>query len=411
MSTFIIVGLLGTFLVAFVAARLARWGITKPVALIGLGVVSGVFFGQDLGSHLDTGVAERVVEVILAVLLFTDATEVRGRIFGERARLSARLILLALPLSVVLAVLVGLALFPQFSLATALVLACVVMPTDLATASSVLTDKRIPARLRHALNIESGYNDAIVSPLFLIALASAVGAQAKDPNPLVVLEDAVLPFLLAVLVGGVIGSLAGFLALLTLKRGYTTVSAARIGVAALPILAYAVAVSVQGNGFVAAFVAGIAYRILRTRAEPRGQGISHAELATVDDLGSFASSAIWYVLGGVLVLAFETGVDWPVLAYAALALTLLRMLPVALSLLGSGTSWKDRFVLGLMGPRGPASIVFGLLAYNALIDDDADILLYTVTVAVIGSAVFHGMFASSVSSAVLEPRRRPRSRI
>lgn len=406
-----IVGLLGTFVVAFAATRLTRWGITKPVALIGLGVVSGVFFGRDLGSHLDTGVAERIVEVILAVLLFTDATEVRGRMFGERAKLSARLILLALPLSVVLAVLVGVALFPQFTLATALVLACVVMPTDLAAASSVLSDKRIPARLRHALNIESGYNDAIVSPLFLIALASAVGAQAKDPNPLVVLEDAVVPFVVAVLVGGVIGSVAGVVASWALKRGYTTVSAARIGVAALPILTYAVAVSVQGNGFVAAFVAGIAYRLLRTRAEPEAQGISHAELATVDDLGSFASSAIWYVLGGVLVLAFETGVDWPILAYAVLALTLLRMLPVALSLLGSGTSWKDRFVLGVLGPRGPASIVFGLLAYNALIDDDADLLLYTVTVTVIGSAVFHGMFASSVSSAVLEPRRRARSRV
>lgn len=406
MSMFIVVGLFGTFLVAFAERRLSRWGITTPIALIALGVVSGGFFGQDLGSHLNTGVAERVVEIILAVLLFTDATEVRGRIFGERARLSARLILLALPLSVCLAVFVGMVLFPQFSLATALVLACVVMPTDLATASKLLADKRIPARLRHALNIESGYNDAIVSPLFLIALAAAVGAQTIDPNPLVVLEDAVIPFLLAVLLGGTIGGLAGLCATWALKRGFTTVSAARIGVAALPLLAYSAAVAVQGNGFVAAFIAGIGYRLVRTRAESSGPTFTHAELATVDDLGRFASSAIWYVLGGVVALTAETGVDWAVLWYAALALTILRMLPVGIALLGSRTSWKDRLVVGLLGPRGPASIVFGLLAYNALIDDEADVLLYTVMVTIVGSAVFHGMFSMPVSAAIYKSHSR-----
>lgn len=412
-SVFIIVGLVVTLVYGFSAARMDGVRITQPVALIATGAVAAALFAPDLGTHLNTQLTERVVEIVLALLLFADATEVRGRIFGTQARLSARLVLIALPLSVLGAVLFGAFLFPSLSLTVLLVLACVVLPTDLAAASLILKDARIPERLRHTLNIESGYNDAVVSPVFMIALAVAAGEQAPAGTPFGLLEGAILPFLVAVIVGLALGALSGLALRWAISRQATVAASARIGVVVLPFLTYAAATAFHGNGFVAAFIAGLAFRAMRTRT-PFGDGhLPHAEISAVEDIGRFASAAVWFVLGGVLYLTIITGPSWEAIVYALLALTLFRMLPVALALTRTPTTKSERTVLGVLGPRGPASIVFGLLAYNVLRDDQADLVLSVTVLVVVGSALLHGIFAPGAAVAILRrsataPARRRR---
>ena len=127
---------------------------------------------------LDTGVAERAVEIVLAVLLFVDATEVRGGVFGGRPSLTARLLLIGLPLSLAAAWLVGYARVPYSDLWLLAALATVVVPTDLAPAAALIRDRRVPERLRHLLNIESGLNDGAVAPLFLLCVAVATPTTA-----------------------------------------------------------------------------------------------------------------------------------------------------------------------------------------------------------------------------------------
>ncbi|MGO1506550.1 MAG: cation:proton antiporter domain-containing protein, partial [Microbacterium sp.] len=148
-------------------------------------------------------------------------------------------------------------------------------------------------------------------------------------------------------------------------------------------------------GFVAAFVAGVGYRLTRVRSAEES-GIDHSELLLVDEVGVLAANFVWFMLGGAVLLVFASGIDWGVVLLALLALTLIRMLPVYASLMGSSVLRRDRVLIGSLGPRGTASIVFGLLAYNALPDHEGTIVLSVMVVTVMGSILLHGLIAPLV---------------
>lgn len=163
----------------------------------------------------------------------------------------------------------------------------------------------------------------------------------------------------------------------------------------LPLAAYGIAnlpVMLHANGFVAAFAAGIAYRMARTRGEEE-RAIAHNESVLVEETGALAVSFVWFVLGGATVLAFETSIGWEIPLLALLALTVLRIGPVYLALMGSSVAPRERLVIGALGLRGTASIVFGLLAYNALPEDDGSLVLIVMVVTVVGSILPHGVAA------------------
>lgn len=377
----------------FASQRLLRGHITGPVVMVVGGVVAGLVLGGDFGTHLNTDLAERLVELILAVLLFVDATEVRGGFLAGERGVVARLLIIALPLSLAVAFVLGLPLLGASSWAVVLAIACVVMPIDFAPAAELLRDHRLPRRVRHVLAVESGYNDGIFSPVFAFALI-VVDLSAGAAGPVSALEHAVPAAAFAVLAGVGIGTLTGLALRWAVRARWTDLPAVGSAMILVPLLTYAIAVSVGGNGFVAAFLAGIAYKLGRMgRGGAHGE-ISHAELSAVDSVGMIASMIMWFVFGAVAVLVFEIGIEGAWILYGLLVLTAARVIPVFLSMLGSGLRRRDRALLGLIGPRGTSSIVFGLLAYNALRDDDADIALYVMTVVVIGSMLLHGVAVS-----------------
>jgi sodium/hydrogen antiporter len=379
-----------------VAGRLARWSITAPIAMVAAGVALTAGSNPLYVIDLETSVVEHFVEVVLAVVLFVDATEVEGGFFGKEPKLTMRLLLIALPLSVVLAVAFGALTFPHMNLWILACIATVVMPTDLAPVVSLIRDRRVPARLRDLLNVESGFNDGFIAPLFLFAVAGAEAAADEATPDLEALIGAAPAFLIAIAVGAGIGFGGGWLIRHAYDRGWTEPPALRIAVLMLPILAYLVSVGFKGNGFVAAFVAGLLFR-------SAAQHLPKDALHLVEDTGVFLGLLVWFLFGQLINQTLGNGTNWTVVLFAFLAVAVARTLPVVLSLARTTIERPDRWFLGWVGPRGLASIAFGLLAYIELNPPENAFVAEVMVVTVLVSVVVHG--ASVVPLATWYGRR------
>lgn len=412
MPLILLIGLCVLLAWSLVSHRLERWGVAGPAVLIVLGAATTIWDLPAYAAAIDAPVTEKIVEVILAIILFVDATEVRGGILGAEWKVTLRLVLIALPISLILAGLASYLLIPE-SLLFLGVIACIIMPTDFAPAAAILRHRHVPLRVRQILNVESGYNDGLVSPLFGMALPMAIAINeflhAKSESAgeasalphlsetVHALETAVPATVIAILVGIVMGYATGLGVRILHRRGFTGEGGVRYAMLMLPLACYGVAtLPVFGaNGFVAAFVAGLAYRIARTRGQET-RVIAHSELLLVDEVGVLTANFVWFILGGAALLAFTASFSWRVLALALLALTVVRAIPVYLSLLRSSVPPRDRLLIGMLGPRGTATIVFGLLAYNALPEGEGNDILLVTVVTVVSSIVLHGVVAPLV---------------
>ncbi|MEU7479859.1 cation:proton antiporter [Lentzea sp. NPDC042327] len=388
------------------ASRLDRWNLGAPVVMVLAGVAVGLANEDSIAAVFNTEAAQHVAEIILAVLLFADATEVRaGRLWGAYPGAAARVLLVAMPLSLGLAAVLGWLLFPSLSWAVLLLVACVTVPTDFAAAERVVRDPALSVRVRSTLNVESGYNDGIVSPLFLFALVLA-GDHTQERSPVEALAT-VLPFAVkAVVVGVVLGLLLGWLMDRAHRAGWVTAQSGRVAVLLAPLLTYTATVAIDGNGFVASFVCGIAFRYVHRllkarrvragaadRAEIRADVLNN-DLHLLDDVTGLLTMTMWFVVGIAAVLTFSLGVSWQVLLFCLAVLTVVRLVPVVLALGGSRLRGRERVLVGALGPRGTTTVVFGLLAFNKLPEGDAaDTILVITIVCVLGSVLVHGIGA------------------
>ncbi len=394
----VIAGVLFTWCV--LSRRLALWSITAPIAMMvaGIALTSGsdpplVFDFGDLAGF------ESAVEVVLALLLFVDATEVpAGGIRRERS-VVARLLGAALPLALGAAFLSALALFPDrpgWVLAT---LATVVVPLDLAPAAALVRDERVPARLREVLNVEGGLSDGIVSPVFLVCVAAAAEYRTVGSDYAEALLDAVGAAGWAVGSGSLVGYLAGWLLRRSWAKGWTLPTAARLAVLSVPLAAYSLSVFLGGNGFVASFVAGVC-------VAPAMRHLPEDTVRMTDDLVTLSTLALWFLFGQMVSDEFWDGFHLSVVLYAVLACTLVRLVPVTVALIGTDLSWSDRLFLGWMGPRGVASVVFGLLAAIELRGSGGgDFIARVMVITVMVSIVLHGLSAEPIGRRYARGRR------
>ncbi|MFJ4654655.1 cation:proton antiporter [Nocardia sp. NPDC088792] len=369
---------------ALLAARLERWRISAPMIVVAAGMAMGLTTHNTIGETLNTHVALKAAEIILAILLFVDATEVRGGMLGKEPGAALRVLFLAMPLSMAAAVVLGWWLLPGNGWPVLLVIACVVMPIDMAPAAALVRDRRIPARVRNVLNVESGYNDGIASPIILFALALAADNPGGN-TPWDALASAGPSALKAIAVGLVLGGALAWLVSRSERAELMSAQSKRLALVAAPLLSYGVAVALSGNGFVASFVCGFVFHYARREAE------NHRDLELLDDIGFLLTVVMWFVFGNTIVFALWGGVSWRVVVFAAAALTVLRMVPVAVSLIGSGLKRVEVLLIAWLGPRGTTSIVFGLLSFNMLHDADADLVLSVLVVTVLGSVLVHGI--------------------
>ncbi|MGW4214375.1 cation:proton antiporter [Lentzea sp. NPDC004789] len=406
MNTLLLAAAFAMVVRSLAADRLDRWNLGAPVLMVLAGAAVGLLNASSIAEGLNTSTAQLAAEIILAVLLFVDATEVRaGRLWGAYPGLVARVLLIAMPLSLALAAVLGWLLFPSLPWAVLLLIACVTVPTDFAPAERVVRDPALSVRVRSTLNVESGYNDGIVSPLFLFALILA-GSQTEQRTPLEALAT-VLPFAVKALVAGVvIGGLLGWLMDRAHQAGWVTGQSGRIVVLLAPLLTYTATVAIDGNGFVASFVCGIVFRYVHRllkaarvragrsdRTEFQADAL-HSDLRLLEDVTGVLMMTMWFVVGITTVLTFDLGISWQVVLFCAAVLTAVRLVPVLLAFAGSRLTGRERVLVGALGPRGTTTIVFGLLAFNKLPEGDAANTILVITViCVLGSVVLHGVGA------------------
>ncbi|MBP2471965.1 NhaP-type Na+/H+ or K+/H+ antiporter [Crossiella equi] len=419
MNSMLLVAALAIVARSLAAARLDRWNIGAPVVMVLVGLGVGLLNDESIEAVLNTESVQLAAEIILAVLLFVDATEVRGgRLWGGYPGLVARVLFVALPLSLLLAVLLGWALFPDLPWPVLVLIAGITVPTDFAPAERLVRDRALSMRVRSTLNVESGYNDGIVSPLFLFALVLA-GDDTQERTPLDALATALPHAFKAVVAGVVLGTVLAWLLARAHQAGWVSPQSARVAVLLIPLLTYTATVAVDGNGFVASFVCGVAFRYvhrlhkargLRThpgdRTEIRDDALTK-DLHLLEDATTLLTMTMWFVVGIAAVLAFSDDVPWQALVFCAAALTVIRLLPVLLALGGSGLSGRERVLIGVLGPRGTTSIVFGLLAFNRLpVGPAADTILLVTVTCVLGSVVLHGLGAKPVTFLLTRPEKR-----
>ncbi len=376
---------------ALVAVRLDRWSVSGPMALVATGALLGPAAVAILPTVTETDAVRLLAELTLAIILVTDASTISLREAEGIARLPARLLAVGLPLTIAAGAFVGYLLFPDLGIGFALLLGTIVAPTDAALALPFITDLRLPVRVRRTVNIESGLNDGIATPfvtLFLAVTAAEEGITSRDW-----LASAVAEMLIAVAVAAVVGGGGGWLLAAARRRRWTTATSEQLFVVAIAILAYCGASAVGGNGFVAAFVAGIAFRTAAGRVEPA------TEFAEV--LGLAASYLVWLIFGISLVGPIVAlGFDPVYLVYAVVSLTVVRMAPVAVALARSRLRPDTVAVIGWFGPRGLASIVFVLVAIETLgLDHPAtDTLVRAATWTILLSVVAHGLSARPLAA-------------
>jgi NhaP-type Na+/H+ or K+/H+ antiporter len=335
---------------------------------------------------LDLGVEPELVkliaEVTLVWVLFADASRVAPGQFRSNLGMYARLLGVGLPLTVALGTLVAIVVLGLDPWA-ALLLGAALSPTDAALGASVMSDPRVPARIRRVLNVESGLNDGIATPIVLVAIAGVAADEGFEgvEGP----GRAVVALIVGVLVGVVVGGAGGALTRRARRNGWMSEELAGPAVLALSLATYAGAVIVDGNGFVAAFVGGLVF------GATAGRG-GEKEVYFVEQTGDLASMVSWLIFGALAVPAIGQWIGWPVVGYAVLSLTVVRMLPVALSLLGTGFDRLSVAFIGWFGPRGLASVIFALLALEDL-HDAAQEVVATIALTVLLSVVAHGLSA------------------
>ncbi|WP_144118408.1 cation:proton antiporter [Catellatospora sichuanensis] len=377
--------MLGLVLViwAVLARPAQRYSVTVPIAMAASGLIltNGTYPLVDV--EVTGPVVRHLIEITLALVLFTDATDISMRWLRETGRVPMRMLFIAFPLTVLLGFAAGVPLLPGAGWWVCAICAAVLAATDSTPILPMLHDQRLPSGMRHTITVVSGLDDGIAAPLVLLLLAGAIGTTD--------LESVLLELLIALVAGLITGYGGARLLTLARQRGWSTEEAERVGLLAVAITAFAMGEVLHGNGFVAAFVAGLAARATAPHM-PR------AALQTVSDTALVLSAAVWFVFGSLIVPAFTDGLEWRVFVYAFLSLTLIRMLPVALSLLGSHVPWRERWALGFWGPRGLDSMVLGIIALEQLSGLDADWVADVVVVVISLSILVHGLSARYFAS-------------
>lgn len=397
---------LGILLFGLVSRRAERSVITPPIFFVAFGLL----VSEVLGVHLDIGehALHTLAETTLILVLFTDASRVRLDLLRRSRQLPARLLLIGLPLTVGLGTLVAVGLFPALTLWEAALLAAVLAPTDAALGQAVVSSPLVPARIRQALNVESGLNDGIVLPVVLVFISACSSAIEGLGGAEYWLRFAVLQITLGPLMGWIVGYVGAKAIELTRSRGWMNHTFELLSSLGLALLAFAGAEVIGGNGFIAAFIAGL---VLGNTASEELNDELH-EFAEAE--GQLLTLLVFMIFGASMVAgpAHAPGQVW---LYGVLSLTVIRMVPVALSLIGSGLKAPTVLFLAWFGPRGIASILFGLLVTDASQLVHNEEVFQVVVATVLLSVVAHGMtsfpgtlwYAKAIASAGDSPEQNP----
>ncbi len=364
-----------------------RLPITAPMFFTLVGVAVSPLGFDLFDVHVDAALVKVLAEVTLVLVLFVDATEISvAEIRAERSRIPTRLLAIGLPGTMLLGFLAGLVLFENVDLWALALIALVLSPTDAALGQAVIKSQALPGFLKRNISIESGLNDGIALPPILVCVAALSVGSAASEHSGSWLQFLALQLTIGPLMGAVVGWVGGRLVETTSSRRWMSPTFQRLSAMSLAIVAFALAELLGGNGFIAAFCGGLFLGVTTPAIRERIQEFGEAE-------GQQLALFIFLIFGMIVVpIAFEHW-DLRAFAYAVCSLTVVRMLPVALSLIGTGFDMRTRLFIGWFGPRGIASILYLLMVVGTLGVKGFEYPLSVIVLTVLLSVVLHGISA------------------
>lgn len=379
------------FLYSLIAGRVERSVLSGPIIYVAVGLlvgptVLGWFPGDESRATLRT-----FADLTLALFLFIDAANANLGTLQRGAGLPTRMLLFGLPGAILLGFLTALLMFDVLSLFEAAMLGTMLAATDAALGKAVVTNKSVPDRLREGLNVESGLNDGLCVPILFVFIALEVGSETAVGEGLIA-ELLIEELGLGIVIGLATTAVGAWLWKFFLKHGWTSKIWLQITPAALALACFAIAQSLHASGYIAAFTGGLLFGYL-TKNET--EELVHGAEGIAETLALLTWFLFGYAVVGQIVGLFTL----PVLIYAALSLTVVRMLPVYLSLMGSGETPQARLFVGWFGPRGLASIVFAIIVLDSGLPG-AEFMALVVTCTVISSLVLHGVSAKGLAASI-----------
>lgn len=386
------IGVLAAVLIVYslLSRRLERVLISGPMFFVAAGVLLGPDVADVINLELTSETGLFVAEVALVIVLFADAGRIDLRALRENSSLPARLLGIGMPLTIALGFATGALLLTGIEFWEAGIIAAVLAPTDAALGHAVVSDRRVPERIRQGLNVESGLNDGLSIPFLFLFTGFAISEVEVSAQGWLAFAGEQIGY--GALVGLAIGLVGGWLVDRAVRRDFMTGAFQQLVMIGFAILAWALAEAVGGNGFIAAFVAGLsAGRITEVCSEKI--------LDFTDDEGQLLNLTVFFIFG-ISAIGFLKGAGWEVYAFGLLALTVVRMLPVAIALTGTGLRRSSVAFMGWFGPRGLASIILALV----VLEDEPELpaiptVFAAMTVTVLASVFAHGMSARPLSRA------------
>ncbi|EKQ52055.1 MAG: NhaP-type Na+(K+)/H+ antiporter [Methanobacterium sp. Maddingley MBC34] len=386
------------FIVALVSRKIGKLPITAQLIFIFAGMAAGWLFTGfvDVREPPVSTFILLIAEIALVLVLFTDASRVPLKDI-KLNNLPPRLLTIGLLLTIILGIVLANLIFTDLTLWEAAIIGVVLAPTDAALGQVVVQNKKVPSKIREALEIESGLNDGLAVPFLLVFVAIGMAEESFSPSGYFI-NVALEQIGLGVLAGLSVGLLGSWLVIKSQARGWITTEYQRIAFLVLAIISFIVADEIGGSGFIAAFVGGLIAGYITRDASKVLMDFAETE-------GQFLNLTVFFLLG-IIIAGLLPYITWQILLYALLSLTVIRMLPVAISLIGTELNLDTVLFMGWFGPRGLASVVLTLFALellNPFPGENTFILVVFVTV--LFSVVAHGITALPLSKIYV--RRNP----
>ena len=377
------------FLYSIVAGRIERSVISGPVIFVTAGILMGPlvldwFEGRVMGNQLRT-----FADMTLVLILFSDAANAELSVLRSKLKIPARMLLIGLPGVIALGFGAAMVLLDVLSIYEAAILGTILAATDAALGKAVVTDENVPDWIRQGLNAESGLNDGICVPFLFIFIALALEASGEDAETmrplLVVLEELGI----GLIVGLGMTLIASLLIKASLAKGWLTEIWLQVTVPALALACFSLAQSLHGSGYIAAFTGGLLFGYMMGHSK-------HKFVVAAEGIGETLAMLTWLLFGSAVVGNIIGLVTWQIVVYALLSLTVVRMLPIFLSLSATTATSRDKIFLSWFGPRGLASIVFAIIVLdNGLPGGETIALVVIFTVFL--SLIAHGFTAKPLS--------------
>jgi NhaP-type Na+/H+ or K+/H+ antiporter len=378
------------FAYSLIASRLEKTPVNGALVYIAVGMLFGPLALGLIDLNVDGAAVRRLAEFALAICLFTDSSNANLGVLRSVESIPIRLLLIGLPLTIAMGLGVGLLLFPDLGFLEVALIATMLAPTDAALGKAVVSNPAVPDKVRESLNVESGLNDGICVPVILFFLALAAGSVESSESTGLIAKLTLEVIGIGLVTGLVLALLGGFALRTCASRGWVAGTWLQIPVIALALLCFALAQWLGGSGFIASFVGGLTFGALTT--QHKKQFLEAAEGA-----GDAIALVTWFTFGTVIIGFLLPGLHWQVFMYAVLSLTVVRMLPVFLCLIGKGLQRDTLLFMGWFGPRGLASIVFAVMVAGKNLPGN-DTILAVVAWTIILSIVVHGLSANPLAS-------------